>query len=290
MKFLNLFILFACLSFLGVSSAQSNDGKIVSDFDHFYETIDINNLSKLYWKMGVMDINDHRHVDSYMLIHECDIYREYHHNEFEWGTVREQAQLSIKNNAQDFANRFKFVQSLKFGEYNFKTQRFEIQDQYKMLGIRQLEAAARTADLGACGRFHKKVFKYYPLKFVIYLNQPYSMVDVPVSPERAKVFVEEKQIIFNRMKEKYKTKASMLGLREVFVMYKVKVNSFRESVYVQNFGDLHYMNGILEGIEIFKDQDLTELIYFKNFLKEKKDKTTGERLEEQYKMLKDKDF
>ena len=90
-----------------------------------YERPNNKTLSQLYWRMLKMDPEDDQAVDFFMMINECDLYRDYYTNEFEWISIRDAARIFLLENRKDFPIHFEFVQPLRFAEYNLETKEFE---------------------------------------------------------------------------------------------------------------------------------------------------------------------
>ncbi len=54
-----------------------------------YATPNMQNLSKLYWRLGVFNPDDKKIIDNYLIINECDVYRNFYRDDFEWANVRD---------------------------------------------------------------------------------------------------------------------------------------------------------------------------------------------------------
>lgn len=280
--FLTCFLL---LGGVGIRSSKAQESPIIADFEHFYEDFKLSNLSKLYWKLGILDINNETHINNFLFINECDIYRDYHNNEFEWRSILRKAQLSIKNNVDSFPTRFKFVQPLRMSVYDFKNKVYGIQDKFKIDGIRRFEVRSQNYNEQVCTQRQLRSIMGYPKSVVVEINQPFILENVPMSPVLAKSYADSKLAAFNELREIFKTRESMLSLRDAYLVMKVRFYSYRGDERV-DYGQTSYvLNAILEGYEIYQDENLTRLLYFRNYLRDNKDKSIGDRLRREYEEL-----
>src|SRR5262245_27980767 len=61
----------------------------VDNTPQYYEEPTVQKFSQLYWAISKLDPTNDTDIDNFLMINECDIYREYAHNEFEWKEIRE---------------------------------------------------------------------------------------------------------------------------------------------------------------------------------------------------------
>ena len=56
--------------------------------DYIYEQPTYAKLAQLYWALSKLDPKKDTDIDNFLLINECDIYKQYRSNEFEWKDIR----------------------------------------------------------------------------------------------------------------------------------------------------------------------------------------------------------
>ena len=270
------------------SAAQAQDDRLVSDFEHFYDDISIEKLSKLYWKIQKLDINNDTHVDNFLFINECDIYSDYYYNELEWGHVRDQAKAFIAENVETFPVRFKFVQPLRFGEYDPESQIFNILPQFQIKGYRKFEVLSSDWGDRICTQQGPRDIEGYPRILMVEFTQPLTLRGVPMKPRAAEKYIDEKMELFDALPEEKKSKDVVFEFREAYMVMKMKIFSYKGERNIENGYMRASVYGMLEGYEIYGDADLTNLIFFENYVRKAAEKPVNVRLQEQYEALRRK--
>ena len=271
--------------------AQSEEERLVTDFEHFYDDITIDKLSKLYWRLNKFDINDDAAVDNFLRINECDIYTEYVYNELEWKGVRERARNHLRENVETFPDRFKFEQPLRFGDYDPATQTFAILPDYQIDGIRKFEVFSDDAGKRACGDFSTQRIRDvdgYPSVLVVELNQPLNLTGVLVKQRTASRYIDEKMEAFLKVPESRRSREIMYALRDAYIVMKIRVFSYKGSDKIINGRTRANVYAMLEGYEIYADSQHEQLLYFENFIRKSEEKPLDVRLKEQFDKLKER--
>lgn len=258
-------------------------------FDHYYDELTLDKLSKVYWRLNILNINDDASVDNFLMINECDIYKEYRYNEFEWGGVRERGRQYIQDNMKTFPDRFLFEQPLFLGEYDINRQVFKVQEAYQVKGTQKFEVA--TNDYKSyCGSDPGTGIPGYPTNLLIEMNQPVNLVEIPVEKQIAKIYIEDVTSQIHKLPEKDRIPAYTDVFRTAYIVYKIRLFSFKGLVYLSagiSTTSAH-IYAILEGYEIYADKEHEKLLYFQNFLREQKDEDVDSRLKNQFEELKKK--
>lgn len=240
--------------------------------DYFYEKPTMQKLSQMYWGISHNDINRDEHIDNFMMINECDIYKDYFHNEFEWRDVREASRAFIQANRKTFPLRFEFVQPLKLGEYDISKKRFDILPDYKILGIRRFEMLPPGYRDEICGNSWN--IEGYPRGLVIELSRPFMLSYLTVEPELAEEFIKEKLKIFNSLKSYAQTQSNLFDTRDAFLIMKVKFFASKGETKMQEGIALANVLGVLEGFDVYATRNKEGLIFSKSFRKRSKDRKT----------------
>ena len=128
------YILIIAVLFLGSISQSA-----LAEDDYIYEELTMDKLSQLYWAMSaeMLDIDDDSDIDHFLRINECDIYRDYSHNEFEWKGVREAGRDFIRKNIDEFPVRFVIMQPILLSDYEFEKEGFNVQEDYKIDNVKR---------------------------------------------------------------------------------------------------------------------------------------------------------
>lgn len=274
--FMRLFFL-ALFSFFLVLpvTSQAENQKLMDMLEatpsamHDYKQATIKNLSKLYWALGRLDIKDDLSVDNYMLINECDIYKNYYQNEFEWNSIRQFARDHIQQNLEKFPIRFEFIQPLRLGEYSFEKQGFLVDKEYEIDGIRRFEIQALDFYDMVCGYDGK--ISGYPKGLLIELSRPVFFEILPMKPEEANEYINEKTIEFKKLATRAQKDSKVYNFRDIYLVLKVKFFSTAgDSVSKVDRKLYAKVLGALESIEIYDDLERKKLLFSENYQRKKR--------------------
>lgn len=289
LRFALVMALFTVISVVNPSTAYAEkEDRLVSDFEHFYDDIDIQKLSKLYWKMQALDLNNDVHVDNFLFINECDIYNDYFYNELEWGRIRNQAKDFILDNIEDFPVRFKFVQPLKLEEYDQSKEVFHVLPFYQLNGLRKFEVLSTDFKDVICSQKQNDSIDGYPRVLLVEFTQPLNIKEIPMRPAIARRYIDKKMQEFDSLPDTKKSKSMVYNLRNAYIVMKMKIFSYKGQKQIENGLQRASVYGMLEGYEIYGDRDLTDLLYFENFVRKAAEKPVDVRLKEQYEALRRK--
>ena len=254
--------------------------KAVSEKDDGYVRPTVPNLSKLYWAIGKMDLNNNVHIDNFLRINECDLYLRFYHNDFEWEQIRDATREHIQSSLAEFPTTFEITNAISVGRYNEDTQAFEILPDSQISGLRRLDFTMnRVVDKGNCG--NPGFIEGYPANMVIIMNRPLTLDSIPVKPQLAKLYIEESKRQFESLPPKYQIK---IYERLAYLRLKIRVLQYKETSSSIS-GDLRaVVFGRLEGYEIYADSNLLKPLHFKVF----DDRSTRRRVLKRIKKIPEK--
>ncbi len=224
------------------------------------------NVSRLYWAMGVFDPEENFDaINKYLLVNECEVFENYYHNDFEWSKIKEVTTEYLKENRRTFPRRFQFIRPIHFGRYDLEAEAFAVLD-------RDLRAGARRYDINAerenylCG--HKGSIDGYPDSVRMILNRPFQLLYVPVLKDAAYNYLARAN---RQQTEKYGAKSNFaLGRLDRDLRGHSRVAFLRIRVrFVKYLGivrtNLGYqsveMFAVLEGFDVYEDQELRRLLF-----------------------------
>lgn len=246
----------------------------------YYEDFTMQKISQMYWAISKLDPTNDIHVDNYLFINECDIYREYAHNEFEWKEVREAARQFLIENKKNFPLRFTFMQPLLLKDYSFERGGFEVNDEYKILGTRRFEVGIEDINEDVCGVHY--VLDGYPKIVVMDLSRPFSLEFVPASPEVAKKYIDIRSEIFQSLDPSRQNAEMMYKLRDAYMVMNVKIYSYKGIEKANQTSQAAAVFAVLESYEIYGDRDRKMLLFSESFRRRKRVSQMEEDLIEGY--------
>lgn len=258
----------------------SNAAKAALVNNNQYLKPSLENFSRLYWALGIMDPKIDEQIDNYMAINECDIYKDYKFNEFEWKNIRETARKMLTKSAPTFGTRFSIMQEIKLGGYDETRGGFEVQDKFSVDNSRRFEINAVDTANKVCGL--SRYINYYPKGIILELSRPFTLDFLPVHESLARSYIEESIEEFRNIKEKYQTQENLYNKRSAYMEMNVKVFSFLGYGRSQSSAYLAKTIGVLESIKVYADRKKTTLLFAKTFGKRKKNDTIDPKLREQF--------
>lgn len=231
-----------------------------------YEQPTLAKFSQLYWAISALDPMNDEHIDTFLMINECDIYRDYYHNEFEWKDIREAARDHVVSNKKNFPLRFEFVNTIRLKDYNFERGGFEIHDDYKVLGTRRFQVYAKDYNAPVCNTRRSGVItQYYPGILTLELSRPVNLEFIKVEEELAREYIKKKSEQFEGLQERYQNQANVYALRDVHVVMKVKIYAYKGPDRAAGGQDVAVVMAVLEGLEIYADEERKMLMHSENF-------------------------
>ncbi len=248
-----------------------------SEKKYYYEQPTRQKFSRLYWALDLLDINNDEDVDNYLMFNECEIYKSEFFNELEWKDIRESARAFLKENKSTFPIRFEVVQPLFLGEYDVNTKKFDVLDKYKIKPTTRIEIMAKDYAEIPCIRSGSSAVitkvPRYPAGILAEFNVPLEATTIPVDPETAELYIQEKAAPIKQRSEqsnKDMTQAKFFNARDAYIFMRVKFFAAKGITRQRGDGyELANILTILEGIEVYADRDKKMLLWKKDFKKKR---------------------
>jgi len=288
LNFLFFLILSACLvnpvfAQLELVQEEYMESFVVRDMgvieDGYYPTT-LENLSKLYWAIGALDLESNDDIDNYIKINDCDIYRRFSDNDFEWKEIREMTRKSILMNMARFPRKYEVVKILFLGDYDIDTETFEVAEISEVDSLMRI-AAITNRKKNVCGT--KSEIYNYPRNILVELNQPISIQSIPVIPELAELYIQEaKENLLSKSHSLYRRRRLGDYKRIAFLRLKVNVLQFKDRVpKTSSKGALMAVFSRYEGYDVFADPEFTKPLYTEDILKKAKRTRTKEDIKKE---------
>lgn len=206
------------------------------------------NLSKLYWRLRVFDLDDDRAVDNYMLINECDLYQRFVNDDFEWAKIRNAAREVLKKERDKYNNKFEFILPVRLGRYDTERGGFYLVDGTSFEKIRRMEITGNSLSRDICGKTGE--IKDYPRNLMLILKQPFSYDFAKVDEHVAQAYIIRKQkevldLEYDMRQNRYN--------RIAYVRLRTSLDQYQGNVKGQDNSILSILHGTLEGVDLFED-------------------------------------
>jgi len=256
----------------GIQAADVTEETSDKKEKEVYHDATFENFSKAYWRFRKFDIEDNQAIDNYMRINECDLYKEYFHNEFEWTGIRNATKEFLVSNNKKFPENFQFMQPISLGEYDFEKKGFKLAEEYALHGVKRFEITSDKLGANVCGDI-MPIYNY-PKVIALELTRPLTFDFFEVDPGLAEDVLSEKMDEYENLPAANKTRKSFLDAREVYMIAKVKMFAYKPEDFQHRQGYyLAKMLGILEEIEVYADKDKKQLLFRKDLRRKKRTKT-----------------
>ncbi len=245
-----------------------------------YQKATIENFSKLYWTLGMLDPDVDEHIDNYMAINECDIYKDYKFNEFEWKNIRDSARKMLIKQMPLFPTRYGIMQEIKLTDYDIKEGGFYISKKHDIESSRRFEVHAADMYKEICG--FKRDIPHYPKGIILELSRPLELKFIPVHESVARAFIEETLEEFREIKEKNQTQDNLYDFRTAYMEINVKIFSAIGYGKSSNARYLAKVIGVLESVKIYADRKKQTLLYAKAYARRTKQEGIDPALKKQF--------
>lgn len=147
----------------------------------------VENFSKLYWKLGALDVNNKDAVDNFLRINECDIYQAFYHDDFQWSDVRTAAAQMLQKERSTFSNKFAFMIPIDLGRYDAQRGGFPLVTGTGITNLRRVQMGGNNFSKPICGK--EGNVPYYPRNIVLVLNRPLTFEFLELDEHVAQAFI-----------------------------------------------------------------------------------------------------
>ncbi|MAS86869.1 MAG: hypothetical protein CMH30_02660 [Micavibrio sp.] len=232
---------FIIVVFLMSFSVQAQEKPEIRDD---YIKVSFKDLSKTYWWLSLHDISEQKAVDEFARIHDCDVYRRYYRNDFQWERIRQGIAEELKRNRASFPNRYYVVIPLFLNRYDFESQAFEFKDNSKMDNVNFINILDKSDFEGYCEL--KDSVLEYPDVVNVSFKDAFNLPNLPLSQGRAN------DLVMNMNDNNNKNRA-------VFLKLNFRISGYDGLVASATYNTAN-LKGVVESYEIFEDPDLKILL------------------------------
>lgn len=260
-------IMFALLALSPPAFSQDATLEEDSAFSsNIYGTPTFEKLSKMYWALNKFDkVEDPKiYVEDYLKINECELFKQFGHNEFDWNKIKNTTYEFLQKNKQDFSTHVSILMPLHFEEYDFEKKSFEILDEFKIQHSQKFEVVASDFYSSLCGERDRRIIPGYPHILQIQLSRPFKLSHVPIAEDLAEAYIKKKAPKFLNMREEYKSKNNLYLTRDAYLVMKVNVFHHQKDVIPDQNTNIAMVQATLDRYEIYEDPDRKILLYAKD--------------------------
>lgn len=209
-----------------------------------YNQSDIENLSKLYWRLGVYDAADTKAIENFIKINNCQVYQDYYNNEIEWRKIVSSMKTYLEKNRSSFPTNIQFTLQLNIGKYDVEKGGFEIINKTGFNKSKIINVKSSIVSKTAC--IDKSVLETYPQNALIKLKAPLDLNFIHVDEHVAQAFIIKKK--------NDPARNAYLRLRVTFNQYDGNLRGEEGQLF-------SVMDGTIDGYDVFEDSELRSVLY-----------------------------
>lgn len=232
-------MLLACLA--GTAQAAENV--------RVYAAPTLGNLEKAMLRGGALDATNHGVLRDYMIIHECQMFRDNQRDDFKMERIEAAIGKLINEQKTTWPDAFMFVTPLQLDKYDFASSSFKINGADKLQNVNSFILLENSGPLCQQGLELTDM----PPAISVRIDQPVTVAGIPLPKDQADALLQ-------RM-----LKAGNVQ-RQIFARFKIAVSFMmaitpRSSRAGEAPNQKYTFDGTLQGIDFFEDEAMTKLIW-----------------------------
>lgn len=238
------FLLCLFIALIGSSPAKaleywSRDPKPGQSFQaNDYVMANWRNTLELYFKYDVYGTNNTAAVDTYIHVHECDLYKEFYENDLDWIKIRDSYKEVIQKREQNAPVKFIVPVDVTIERYNKALEAFPLEEKSQMKNVGLLELISRSDYTRRCLMPYVPEAPFYE-SIYIKTYRPHYLLDVPASPEEAEIIINTQARLFQEDEDREE--------RRVRLLFYVSVDGFSE---FDSYDNIPYFYGRVDALQV----------------------------------------
>ncbi len=182
MKYLGILFLIILIAF--PAFAQNGDQATV------YAAANTSNLMLAMLRSNALDQSDPLVRNDYLLVQECDLYRDNFRDEFKMRRLEEAAAKTITKNRAGWPNAFTFNAPLRLDHYDFKSEQYLFDKDSQLLNVNSF-VLLYSSESGIC--IPGKSLNRFPASIGVRIDQPISVSGIPLPQAQAETLLHDLQ-------------------------------------------------------------------------------------------------
>lgn len=235
---------------------------------YIYEDFDMKNISYLYWALNYKNPKfwGMEYIDSYLKLHECEVYKKYFSSETDWNKIREKTRDYIYRDRGLFPTRYSILQPIFFSNYDLKDNKLNILESYQYISLKRLEVHITNENDYLCNDVAKQEIPGIPRVLIVNFSRPFTIRNIPLSSEKNTNYLNLIEKFKKSYPREYDDAFSKNQHKKGFIFFKINIFSQRDYSFLENRMKALNVLAALEGFDIYADLDQKFLLYSRNFL------------------------
>jgi hypothetical protein len=240
------------------------------DYAGKYNRATLENLSKLYWRLGAFDFEDDLAIGNYLKINDCKIFTEYLNDDLEWKEIVRVMKAHLKEHSATFPLNYQFLLELHLGRYDTERGGFALVDKTGFIDAKRIEVDSIDANRDVC--FDAGTIKDYPKSIVILLPQPFTLDFVKMDEHVAQAYILRKKSEYSKLSDERRVRAYE---RDAYLRLRVTFSQYHGNLRGEQNQTMAILFGTIDGYEIFEDNGQKRLMVSVD-LKKEQEKSAAE--------------
>lgn len=219
--------------------------------DHTYMQMTYSNLYKLVWAHDAFTVENVEALNAFLSITECNLYKKFFHNEFEWEKIRIATKEYLKNTQTKTPRYYEYVQPIFMGRYDYALQGFPIVNADNFKGQKNFQFASYRNGETECGNMDFDYTKY-PGTGVLSVASPLNLSFIRVPIKLAQKYIEW------RSKQDFEEEDNK---RQAYIRYRIRIDAYEGIKQFKAASDSYSFRGKLMRIDVFADQEMLLPLY-----------------------------
>lgn len=216
-------------------------------------------LIKVLWHMGQLDTGKADDIDNTLRVLECDIYKRYTSDDFEWNEIRKAMVNNIAKNKASWPQKVSFVQPIELEEYDIRRRAFPLTTTSRWENVYRLQIAGNQPEFeNECTRDLMDGIDNMPGNASLRMSRAFKLTELPISDEMAKTYIE--------YVKKKADENNGYSERVVYAKFYVSLDRYlgavkRDEDAVRS--NLAEFTGQIDRIDVYADPELKLPLYYK---------------------------
>ncbi|PZO87551.1 MAG: hypothetical protein DI626_03745 [Micavibrio aeruginosavorus] len=220
-----------------------------------YQSATLENLSKLYWRLGAFDLDDNVAVSNFIKINDCKIYTEYLNDDLEWKEIVNVMKGHITKIRESYPLNYQFVIQINLGRYDPALGGFPLVNRTGFTDAKRIEVSSIDRNKSVC--FDESPVQDYPKSVIILLPEAFTMNFIKLDEHVAQAYILRKKAEFNALDEAVRNRSYE---RDAYIRLRVTFSQYNGNLRGDNNQIMSIMYGKIDGYEIFEDASQKRLM------------------------------
>lgn len=213
-----------------------------------YNTATLENLSKMYWRLGAFDMQDDLAIGNYVKITDCKIYTNFVNDDLEWSKIVNTVRAQLEQTRGAFPLNFQFLIELHLGRYDPDLGGFPLTDKTGFSEAKRIEVDSIDARKEIC--YDPKAILDYPKSIFILLPTPFTLDFIKLDEHVAQAYILRKKSEYSRLPEELRVKRYE---RDAYLRLRVSFSQYNGNLQGPEKALMGILFGTIDGYEIFED-------------------------------------